>query len=95
MLKGVSKESNVTLAMPNHNKCIVHYLDISNIDLTIEYLKTAWQTGSIDQRHLYCVTSTYQNLANLLKYTDIADFQRLIISVPTSVSYNNLNEYIC
>ena len=86
MLKAISKESAVIQALPNHKKCIVHYLDNTNVHLAIEYLKSAREAGAIGHEHLYCLSSTRQNLVDLLNYTDIVDFQRLIIIVPVTVS---------
>ena len=87
MLKAVSTESTVKQVLPNHNQCIVHYIDISNTHLAIEYLKAAWHAGSINHRHLYCVSSPVENLIELLNFTNIVDFQRLVIIVPVTVNY--------
>ena len=77
--------------IPNHNKCLIHFLDLDNLYLIKEYLKAAWKSGSVGGSQLYFVNvgSAYQMA--YLNSSEMFDFQKLLIATSAGVRI----PYIC
>ena len=63
----------------NHNKCIVHFLDIRNTTTTKEYLRLAWIAGFFGANNIYIIydfPGHSNDLVNL-KFPELFDFQRV------------------
>lgn len=89
MAEGVTRPD----IFPNHNKCIVHFLDL-NVNLTKDYLKSAWTAESIGSNDFYLANVEDINHLATLNYSNNFDFQRLFITTLSKVSFasslNNL-----
>ena len=64
--------------LPNLNKCIVHILDL-NINLTKEYLLSAWNAKSIGSQDFYLAYIKDDNQLLNLNFSEIFDFRRIAI----------------
>ena len=73
-------------AMVHSIRCTVHILDNKNLNRTLDYLKSAWNRGSLGADQLYMVTVESRQQLKMLNLTYIFDFKRLFITVPVSVS---------
>ena len=69
-------------------RCSVHYLDNMNLNLTLAYLKSAWEKGFVSADRYYIVNIESRKQLKMLNATYIFDFKRLLISVQISVSKN-------
>ena len=85
MVSSVSKEISQADILPNLNKCIVHLLDL-NINLTKEYLISAWSTNSIGSQDFYLANIKNNNELIHLNFTEMFDFQRIVIIKSSEVS---------
>ena len=63
----------------NYNHCILHFLDLENLNLTKQYLKLAWGQGSIGENHLYLINIEAGNKHPSLNFSEMFDFERMII----------------
>ena len=69
----------------NQNKCILHFLDLANINLTKAYLKSAWSAGAVGANDFYLVaTETMSHVAHL-NFSEIFDFKKLLIATSPKV----------
>ena len=84
MIRAVKGKISPSAILPNNNICLVHFLDL-NINRTRDYLKLAWSAGSIGANHLYLVNIEDNKMLDLMNFTEIFDFQRLLISTPVAV----------
>ena len=73
----------------NSIRCVVHFLDNKNLNLTLAFLKSAWNSGSVGADRLYIVAVESREQMKVLNLTYIFDFKRLFIVVPISVSNNS------
>ena len=83
-MRSVSKKITRADLLPNLNKCIVHLLDL-NINLTKEYLLSAWSANSIGSQHLYLVNIKDSNELLYLNFSEMFDFQKIAIVKPYEV----------
>ena len=67
-------------------RCLVHYLDNKNLESSLAYLKSAWESESMGTDHIYVVNVDSKEQLQIFNLTYIFDFKRLFISVPLSVS---------
>ena len=84
MMTSVSKKITRADVLPNLNICIVHLLDL-NINLTKEYLLSAWSANSIGSQHLYLVNIKDSNELLYLNFSEMFDFQKIAIVKPYEV----------
>ena len=70
--------------LPNLNKCIVHLLDL-NINLTKEYLLSAWSARTIRSNDFYLANIKDNNQLPYLNFSEIFDFQRIAIVKSSNV----------
>ena len=77
--KSVGREESIDV-LDSQDKCILHYLDIGNINLTKAYLKSAWNAGALGANDFYVVTVEDLSQVALLNFSKIFDFQRLWIT---------------
>ena len=73
------------------SRCLVHYLDKKNPETSLAYLKSAWDSESLGNDHIYIVNVDSKEQLQIFNLTYIFDFKRLFISVPLSVSLNCYN----
>ena len=70
---------------PHQNKCIVHVLDL-NINMTKEYLLSAWSASLFGSQHFYLANVKDQNQLMQLNFSQLNDFQRIAIVQTSKVS---------
>ena len=70
--------------LPN-KKCIIHLIDIGSMNLTKDYLKSAWKKGSIGATHFYLIKIKAIEHLGSLNFSEIFDFQRLFLAAPSGV----------
>ena len=80
MIKTIREGETSTAIIRRHNTCLVHFLEISNINLTEVYLKSAWNAGAVGANDYYLVTLESKHQVALLNFSEIFDFQRLLIA---------------
>ena len=78
MIKAVAESVVPAEILPNHNKCIVHFLDL-DVNLTVKYLKSARSAGSIGQNHFYLAKVDDNILLASLNFSEIFDFSRIFV----------------
>ena len=71
--------------LKNYNECIIHFLDIENVNLTKEYLKTAWNERSYGRNHIFLANIGSIDQLTHLNISEIFDFQRLFIAISYKV----------
>ena len=85
MNKAIAESAIPIKSLPNHNKCIVHYLDL-NTSLTVNYLKSAWSAGSIGQNDIY-LTYVKDNIQLAsLNFSELFDFKRIFVITSSKVT---------
>ena len=82
--RSVGKEESIDV-LDSQDKCILHYLDIGNINLTKAYLKSAWNAGALGANDFYVVTVEDLSQVALLNLSKIFDFKRLWIAASSGV----------
>ena len=55
MIKELSSRVSRADVLPNHNECIIHFIDVQSLTLAKMYLKLAWNEKSLGANHLYLV----------------------------------------
>ena len=75
-------------SMVHSIRCLVHYLDNENLESSLAYLKSAWNSELSGTDHIYIVNVESKEQLQIFNLTYIFDFKRLFISVPLSVSSN-------
>ena len=80
VIKTIREGETSTAIIRRHNTCLVHFLEISNINLTKVYLKSAWKAGAVGANDYYLVTLESKHQVALLNFSEIFDFQRLLIA---------------
>ena len=66
--------------LPNHNRCVIHFLQTKSLNLTLHYLKSAWRADSVGANHFYIIANlkpVYES--TILNQSEIFDFQRLFL----------------
>ena len=84
MIRAVKGNISPSSILPNNNMCLVHFLDL-NINRTRDYLKLSWSAGSIGANHIYLINIEDNKMVDRMNFTEIFDFQRLLISTPVAV----------
>ena len=79
MIRTITGREDSTEILRGHNKCLVHLLAISNLNLTEAYLKSAWSVGAVGSNNFYLVTTEAINQAAVFNFSEIFDFQRILI----------------
>ena len=94
MIRTITGREASTEILRGHNKCLVHFLAISNLNLTEAYLKSAWSVGAVGSNSFYLVTTDAINQAAILNFSEIFDFQRILIVTLSKVGEKVLREKI-
>ena len=89
IIRSLSTRVTKSDVLPNHSECVIHFLDMQNFNLSKEYLKSAWNEGSIGANHLYLVNMRHMNMGGL-NFSELFDFKRLILAV-SDVLPNKIN----
>ena len=66
--------------LPNHNRCVIHFLQTKSLNLTLHYLKSAWRANSVSANHYYIIANlkpVYES--TILNLSEIFDFKRLFV----------------
>ena len=84
MIKAFGGEEIPTTILRSQNRCMVHFLDIVNINLTIVYLKSAWSAGAIGAYDFYLLVIDIDQVDSL-NISEIFDFKRLLIATTSKV----------
>ena len=85
MIKAISGKVLPHKVLHNNNECIIHFLDFENVNLTKEYLKSAWSAGSLRRNHVYLASIESTDQLTHLNFSEIFDFQRLYIALSYKV----------
>ena len=96
MIKELSSRVSRADVLPNHNECIIHFIDLQSLTLARMYLKLAWSEKSIGANHLYLVYMGDMNKFEL-RFNDLFDFKRLILATAEVVGFLHfqLNHKYC
>ena len=86
MIKATSGTIEPDDLLPNNDKCIIHFLGLENINLTREYLKSAWTAGATGAANIYIINLKDKKGLGHLNITEIFYFQRLLIAISVKVS---------
>ena len=78
MIHGINGHINALDILPKNNICIVHYLDL-NINLTKDYLMSAWTAGSFGANDIYLSLAEDTEQLSYLNFSQIFDFQRVLM----------------
>ena len=84
MIKAIREGETPTTIIRGRNRCMVHFLDIMNINLTNVYLKSAWNAGAVGAYDFYLLVKDLDQVATL-DYREIFDFKRLLIATAPKV----------
>ena len=84
MIKAIREVETPTTIIRSRNRCMVHFLDIMNINLTNVYLKSAWNAGAVGAYDLYLLVKDLDHVATL-DLREIFDFKRLLIATTPRV----------
>ena len=79
MIKELSSRVSRADVLPNHNECIIHFIDVQSLTLAQMYLKLAWSEESIGANHLYLVYMGDLNKFDF-RFNEVFDFKRLILA---------------
>ena len=83
--KAIAEDAIPIKALPNYNKCIVHYLDL-NTNLTVNYLKSAWSAGSLGQNDIYLANVKDNIQLASLNFSELFDFKRIFVITSSKVT---------
>ena len=92
MIKVVTGREAQIEILPNVKKCVLHFLNFANINLTKAYLVSAWSAGAVGANHIYLVSIDAINLVALLNVRKVFDFKRLQIATSSMVSRLKLSD---
>ena len=85
MITALIEKASPPKVLQNYNECILHFLDIENVNLTKEYLKAAWNARSYGRNHIFLANiGSIDQLAHL-NISEIFDFQRLFVAISYKV----------
>ena len=97
LIKAVAESVIPAEILPNHNKCIVHFLDL-DVNVTVKYLKSAWTAGTIGQNHFYLAKFDDNIQLASLNFSEIFDFSRIFVIIFkvwfVSLSYFSIENYL-
>ena len=82
--KSEGREESIDV-LDSQGKCILHFLDIGNINLTMAYLTSAWNAGAVGANDFYVVSVEGLSQVHLLNFSKIFDFKRLWIVASSGV----------
>ena len=85
MFKSIGGNESKIEILPNHNKCILQFLDFVSINRTKEFLKSAWSAGAIGATFFYLLKVEEKNQNELLMSNEIFDFKRLLVAIYSRV----------
>ena len=88
MNKEIAESVTPVEILPNHNKCIIHFLDM-NKNLTVNYLKSAWSVGSIGQNDIYLTYVKDSIQLASLNFSELFDFKRIFVIISSKVTNNS------
>ena len=86
--KAIGDSATPVKILPNHNKCLIHYLDL-NTNLTVTYLKSAWSEGIIGQNDIYLLSVKDNIQLVSLNFSEIFDFKRIFVITPSQVTLHD------
>ena len=85
MITALLENGSPPKVLQNYNECIIHFLDIGNVNLTKEYLKAAWNARSFGKNHIFLANIGPLDQLIHLNISEIFDFQRLFIAISYKV----------
>ena len=75
-----NEDTSEVEVLPNHNACVIHFVHTLNLNLTFQYLISAWKAGSLSANNHYLVSNTKPAYdREILTLSEIFDFQRLFL----------------
>ena len=85
--KAIAESETPVEILPNHNKCIIHFLDL-NTNLTVNYLKSAWSAGSIGQNDIYLANVKDDIQLARLNFSQVFDLKGIFVIKSSKVTHD-------
>ena len=85
--KAIAGSATPVEILPNHNKCIIHFLDM-NTNLTVNYLKSAWNAGSLGQNNIYLANIKDDIQLARLDFSEVSDLKRIFVIKSSKVTHD-------
>jgi hypothetical protein len=80
--------------LPSYNHCLVHFVDLSDTELSVKYIKSAWTNEALGSNHVYAINLREGKKAlQKLNFVEIFDFQRIFVYYPSTVSRQMHTKY--
>ena len=86
--KAIAESATPVEILPNHNKCIIHFLDL-NTNMTVNYLKSAWNAGSLGQNNIYLANVKDDIQLSRLNFSQVFDLKRIFVIKSSKVTHDN------
>jgi hypothetical protein len=66
---------------------MVHFLDLSDAELSVKYIKTAWSNGATGSNNVYAILLREgRDALKKLSFEEVFDFERMFVLYQSSVS---------
>ena len=85
--KAIAESATSVEILPNHNKCIIHFLDM-NTNLTVNYLKSAWNAGSLGQNNIYLANIKDDIQLARFDFSQVSDLKRIFVIKSSKVTHD-------
>jgi hypothetical protein len=74
--------------------CLVHFVDLSDTELSVKYIKSAWSNKALGSNHVYAINLREgEEALQKLNFVEIFDFQRMFVYYPSTVSIQLHSKY--
>jgi hypothetical protein len=80
--------------LPSYSHCLLHFVDLSDTELSVKYIKSAWSNDALGSNHVYAINLREGEKAlQELNFLEIFDFQRMFVYYPSTVSIQMHSKY--
>jgi hypothetical protein len=80
--------------LPSYSHCLVHFVDLSDTELSVKYLKSAWSNDALGSNHVYAINLREGEKAmQKMNFVEIFDFHRMFVYYPSTVSLQMPTKY--
>ena len=83
----IAESASSVEILPNHNKCLVHFLNL-NSNLTVNYLKSAWNAGSLGQNDIYLANIKDDMQLASLNFKEAFGLKRIFVITSSKVTHD-------
>ena len=87
MIKEISERDATVEILRNQNHCIIHFLDL-NTNLTVNYLKSDWNAGSLGQNNIYLANVKDDIQLARLNFSQVFDLKRIFVIKSSKVTHD-------